>query len=338
MMKKAGLLIVFVCLVLSPLSCKGIGPVAKNVLNVGSTFLQAVAANYTGQYTAVVNTFVQALGGEESSFDAGEAEYDPAQEQAEYDPAQEQGDYGEIQGQGAYDQPLTLPLALDVAILKKTSGNYVIPIEDGAVLRDGRGDPRRGDQFKITFRANTNCYVYVVAADATGYVEPVFPHSDDYYRNPVVAGVQYEIPRSATSSWFGLDDYRGIETLFFVASRERRSDLDIILKDLLSRREQRRPVNQTVAVSEPMVISSAPITQGLPGKCNTRGIVRVSDCLETRGIVRVTSQQASVFQDLNAGGSMSISAGNGRAYEYSPETFMISGTSDLVFTRWFRHE
>ena len=336
-MKKARILIA-VLIFLSLLSCKEVDPVVKNVMAFGTNLLKAVAANYTGNFSAVATAFVETVNSTTDTYDDyGSGGYDQfAQIDTGYD-QQQGGGYDQQQG-GGYDQQYA-PLALDVAILLKTTGNNVIPIEDGAILRDGRGDPRRGDQFKITFRANKSCYVYVVAADATGYIEPVFPHSDDAYTNPVVAGIQYEIPRSATSSWYGLDDYRGIEQFFFVASRQPRRDLERILNDLLSRREQRKPVNQAVVVTEPTVLTSVPITQGLPGKCNnTRGIVRVSDCIETRGILRIESGQANVFQDLNAGGNMSIPTGNGRAYDYSPETFMTAGGNDLVFTRWFKHE
>jgi hypothetical protein len=314
--------------------------------DTGSGGYDQVAQNDTGYYPQQGGGYDQQVqgGGYDQQVQGGGYDqqvqgggYDQQVQGGGYDQQVQGGGYDQ-QAQGRYNQQFA-PLALDVAILQKTTGNNVIPIEDGAILRDGRGDPRRGDQFKITFRANIGCFVYVVAADATGYVEPVFPHSDDAYINPVAAGVQYEIPRSASSSWYGLDDYRGIEQFFFIASRQPRSDIERILNDLLSRGAQRKPVNQTIAVTEPTVITSMPITQGIPGKCNnTRGIVRVSDCIETRGIVRVESGQANLFQDLNAGGNMSIPIGNGRAYKYSPETFMTAGGNDLVFTRWFRHE
>jgi hypothetical protein len=173
-----------------------------------------------------------------------------------------------------------------------------VPLEDGAVLKDGRGDPEAGDNLKLVVTPRSDCYLYAVSVDATGWAQPLFPFGLVQGTNPVRAGQRYEIPEN--NEWFYLDEYRGIETLFLIASRERREDLDQALINLA---QMERP--QTVGegrVEEPDVIS-----RGFAGK--------------------------------RQGRSTTVTTSAGSKRPYVPSSFLAEAASaDLVLTRWFRHE
>ncbi|GIX46725.1 MAG: hypothetical protein KatS3mg131_0936 [Candidatus Tectimicrobiota bacterium] len=172
-------------------------------------------------------------------------------------------------------------------------------IEDGAVLRDGRGDPQAGDKLKFFFRANCACYVYVVAIDGSGFVEVAFPHADDAEANPVMPGHQYLIPKDDTV-WYGLDEYRGIEHVYFIASSTRRPELEHVIATLArGKREMRGPGYRPVR--EPAIVL-------------------------TRGIRRVHSAAP-----------VSIPTATGAGQPVTATAFETSG-AELVITRWFRHE
>ena len=203
-------------------------------------------------------------------------------------------------------------------------------------MRDGRGDPRLGDQFKIAFRANCDCYIYIIEVDATGYIEPVFPLPEDQYSNPVMQGQLYQIPNSTEYKWYGLDEYRGVETFYFVASHHRRLDVEQNLRVLLGHKERSISATNYHPVSQPAIVASARVNSNLPDVC-TRGIVRVSDCIRNRGIVRLPSSDAQKY-GVTSHAQMDIDNGMNTSYQFTSETFLVNqdGT-DLVFTRWFQH-
>ena len=258
----------------------------------------------------------------------GQQGYDPNQGgygQQGYDP--NQGGYGQ-QGydpnQGGYDQqgygsnphsgqpqdpdsyPVNQaqgsePVSLDVILVKKTLRNGVktyIPIKDGDILRDGRGNPHAGDKFRVMFRANSDCYVYVIAVDGSAWAQGIFPPAAKPFANPVKAGQQHILPEG--SNWFSLDQFKGIETLFFVASKERRLDLEQILKTITGR--ERSPAEKPIGVSEPAIIPNG-YSQARPSRL-----------------------------------PVAFSTSQGRQ-ELIPTTFFAkTAGEDLRITRWFRHQ
>ena len=166
------------------------------------------------------------------------------------------GGYPQDQGtpySGNHPQLNTEPISLDVLLAKKHVSNGVpsyLPIRDGDILRDGRGDPQAGDKFRIMFRAKTLCYVYVIAIDGSAWAQGVFPPPGNLFSNPVKPGQQVVLPEGP--NWFSLDQYQGIETIFFVASQERRPDLEKILTKITGR--ERHPSEKPASVTEPAII------------------------------------------------------------------------------------
>lgn len=193
------------------------------------------------------------------------------------------------------------PIELDVALVKQVTtpdGTRVAAVQDGEVLHDGGGNPLAGDRFKVVFRTNCVCYVYVVSVDGSGWVQRVYPAPGSQGGNPVAANQEFAFP--VGSQWLSLDQTKGIETYFFVASPGPRPDLE----EALNRLEQHeRPTGAIVAkVDEPAVI---------PAGFGAKG----------QGL------QAMVTRDAEA-----------PAYVV-PISYQAGGPGeDVRVTRWFRHE
>jgi hypothetical protein len=194
-----------------------------------------------------------------------------------------------------------IPIALDVALLRKTLVNgraTTTAIQDGEVLRDGRGNPQAGDKFKIMFRPNTDCYVYVIAIDGSGWAQGLFPSKNSSFSNPASKGKEYVLPE-APNAWHSLDQFRGVETIYVVASYQRRLDIEDILQKIAGR--ERAPTATPQQVQQPAIIPFG------YGKAQ-------------RGLITVVSTDAGDAQ-------------------ITPTTFLANQAGeDLRVTRWFRHE
>ncbi|MCA9481523.1 MAG: DUF4384 domain-containing protein, partial [Nitrospira sp.] len=142
---------------------------------------------------------------------------------------------------------------MDVLLVKKHLVNGVqsyLPIKDGDVLMDGRGNPQAGDKFRVMFRPHQDGYVYVIAVDGSAWAQGIFPSASTPFANPVKAGQQYILPEG--NNWFSLDQFKGIETIFFVTSPAPRKDIEDILTTITGR--ERSPLEKPQAVSEPAIV------------------------------------------------------------------------------------
>ncbi len=150
---------------------------------------------------------------------------------------------------------------LEVALFKQTpdgaDGFTLNPIEDGARLVSN-ADPRLGDKLKFFYRSNCACFLYVIGVDSTGWLTRIYPRTDD--PNPIPADEEGLIPSGA--QWWGLDEYKGVETIYFVLSKTALSDLETQLQSLPAARPALPAVSRTV--------SEAPL---IP----TRGLVLVEE-------------------------------------------------------------
>ena len=198
-----------------------------------------------------------------------------------------------------------LPIEFDLAVLREVTFDgraTPVPIEDGEILYDGIGRDKAGDNLKIRFSVNVPCYVYAIWVDATGWATPLFPNTETYsFDNPVEAGRAYTLPGG--SDWWYLDGWRGVETLYLVASRDGLPELEQIQRDLIGRERALLP-----EVTEP-------VTQQEPTEI-------------TRGLAGVRPSRAADVQASDSG-----------SHEVPSTVFVGELThSDLVVTRWFRHE
>ncbi len=219
----------------------------------------------------------------------------PAQQGYPQDPTAQTGYAGQ-------EGPVGAPVGLDVMMVKKTMRNgavVMLPINDGDALKDGRGNAKAGDKFRIMFRPHTDGYVYVVAIDGSGWAQGIFPPPAAPLANPVKAGEQYVLPEG--TNWFSLDQFKGIETIFFVASQEKRQDLEEILQSITG---HERPATTTPQ----QVTKVAMVPYGVGG----------------------ARPSAKGFN---------IPSASGADQTIMPTSyFSKTAGQDLRLTRWFRHE
>ena len=238
----------------------------------------------------------------------GYEQQDPyAQQTYQQDPYAQQPYLEDPYGQGETEtgiqtQQAGTPIGLDVVMVKKTIRNgapVVLPIKDGDSLKDGRGNAAAGDKFRIMFRPNTDGYVYVIAIDGSGWAQGIFPPPTSPLANPVKTGEQYVLPEG--NNWFSLDQYKGIETIFFVASQEKRQDIEEILQSITGRE---RPASERPQ----QVTKVAMVPYGVGG-------------------VRPSTNP------------FSLSGGSGQDHTIIPTSYLAQKAGqDLRLTRWFRHE
>ncbi len=193
------------------------------------------------------------------------------------------------------------PVSVDVAMVRQKQtgkGKEVVLMNDGEVLKDGGANKEAGDRFKIVVRTNCECYLYITTIDGSGWAEPVFPVKDGKTQNPVKKDQEYAFPEDG--HWYTLDQIKGIESFFVVASANRRADLEESFAQLAA---EKRPEAKIVAkVEEPPVIP-----RGV-GSVKSRGIIKVQD--DTGATLQVTPLSYAAAQ---------------------------SG-QDVTVTRWFKHE
>lgn len=191
------------------------------------------------------------------------------------------------------------PMQLEVALLRQDEqdGRIVpVPMQNGDVLH-WRGSLEESDKFKIFFRPDRDCFVYVVLVDSTGFVQVLHPAAG--VGVPTRAGTGTFLPPGDLDLAYAVDQHRGLETIYFVASLQRRTDLEAVLRPFLG---LERPPLQDPA-----------------------GVQTLDESFVERGIAaRSPAGVAEVRID-------------GRRSSFDTQAFSTAAGSDLVLTRWFDH-
>lgn len=306
----AGLLVV--ALSCAAVSCTG-NPLIDTALNIGKNMISAAASNYAPSYSDDLTKLVEALvqipdraptdNRAMASLDA----MDPGSEDDSDTPGYAASFGGNTvspdgDGTGAVTSTAARPtIELDISLLKEiqlANGAYeAVPLEDGDVVT-------KENLVKLRVRTNVECYLYIASVDGTGWAQPMFPGAAENlavsHTNPVSPGVEYSFPEG--DDWYELDDYTGVETLFFVASHEPRKDLERAFAKLaLNTRPEINP-ETAVAVTEPAVV-----TRGFGGK--------------------------------RTGRSTYVTTSDSRRHSIKPAQFISKiGSDALVVTRYFQHD
>ena len=84
-----------------------------------------------------------------------------------------------------------------------------------------------GQKFKIRFRCNSDCYVYVLLYGSQGKASVLFPHTKIGVSNAARGGAGYVVPEG--TKWYYFDDQPGAEVFYIVASYMPLKDLDQLL-------------------------------------------------------------------------------------------------------------
>jgi len=184
----------------------------------------------------------------------------------------------------------SLQVSIDLIKEEVRDGKYIaVPVADGQTLT-------QSDNYKVLFQSQTPCYMYIAQLDATGKMDPIFPSRFTQWRNPIQANMLYNIPD--LKNWFYLDANLGVETIYFIASRTQRHDIERVFGELEMK-------NQTLVQQNQVSMKYAySITRGIGG--------------------------------VRPGNIHSVSFQNGNQGKFA-STLFESVDADFVITRWFHH-
>ena len=87
-----------------------------------------------------------------------------------------------------------------------------------------------GDQFRISFTPNHDCYAYILSFNADGSVSRLFPSPAVKQDHFCRGGEEYEVPDGV--NWFTLDAAAGTDTLFLVANPDPMPELEALRTDI----------------------------------------------------------------------------------------------------------
>ena len=155
---------------------------------------------------------------------------------------------------GALPQAST-PLAVDVGVFYEDPESRPRKLGEGAVLRSGDG-------YRIYFEPHQSCYVYIFQVDGSGTLFRLYPNPDYGTRdNFAQARTAYWVPKD---EWFALDNTRGEEVLYVVATTERREDIE----DLFTRyaRSEQPDTKQKTQQELTVVLKTMGVERVRPGK------------------------------------------------------------------------
>ena len=131
---------------------------------------------------------------------------------------------------------LWLPIKLEVTYSYRVDGEDKLqPLTNDSVVNSG-------DHYKVQFRSAENAYVYIFQIDSSAQIYQLFPLQQGLGEataandNPVKADQTYFIPDKDKA--FQLDDQVGSEHIHVLAFREQNKDLEQLVKQLESAREQ----------------------------------------------------------------------------------------------------
>ncbi len=164
---------------------------------------------------------------------------------------------------GVQPRSFSEPMAIDTALLKR-AGNQAIPVPDNDILFDGIGESIR-DEFRVLFSPNQEAWVYVVGIDAVGRAQPLYPQRFPDDSNPIRPGEKVLLPSG--DDWYGLDQYTGLQHVYFYVSPERDENLEKQFAVLASKPppEPSRVNGQVFYVDTPTVLQY--------GRTRTKGLV-----------------------------------------------------------------
>ena len=111
----------------------------------------------------------------------------------------------------------------DLLVEPASVQSQIVNIQPGTVLHSG-------DQIKVLFTANRDCYVYIFQFGSTGLASTIFPDPNIAVSNPVRGGGKLYIPPD--NQWYYLDNNPGRESLYLVASLQPITDLDRVIYQL----------------------------------------------------------------------------------------------------------
>ena len=123
-------------------------------------------------------------------------------------------------GQRLFASDRDSPILFSWALIFQGSDGITKPIDynDNVVRLES------GDRFKFYLNPPKSCYIYLYLYDAQKNLFLVFPEDFELFEQSTQISRNYELP--GVNSWFYLDENRGTETFFLIASTRRLNELE----------------------------------------------------------------------------------------------------------------
>jgi hypothetical protein len=113
-------------------------------------------------------------------------------------------------------------LVVEVAVFQEDPESRPQKLTEGAVLRSGDG-------YRLYFESHQTCYVYVFQIDAAGKLFSLYPDPTyGTHGHLVQARTGHWVP--GPDRWFTLDTTRGEEVIYILATKERREDIEDLMR------------------------------------------------------------------------------------------------------------
>lgn len=88
---------------------------------------------------------------------------------------------------------------------------------------------KTGDQLKLLVEMEKKCFVYLIYHSGQNELHMLFPYEISQFSKDPETGKKYYIPQG--TRWFELDEKTGLETFYLLASAERLSGLEALMKE-----------------------------------------------------------------------------------------------------------
>lgn len=98
---------------------------------------------------------------------------------------------------------------------------------------------KTGDRLKLLIELKKKCFVYVIYQSSQSELALLFPYKLRQFAADYVTGRKYYIPQGV--KWFELDDNRGEEKFYLLASAQRLTELETLLEKYMSAEQTKRP-------------------------------------------------------------------------------------------------
>ncbi|MEE9288036.1 MAG: DUF4384 domain-containing protein, partial [Bacteroidota bacterium] len=117
----------------------------------------------------------------------------------------------------------------------------VVSIQHDTVLTSG-------DQFKLYVQPVVKCYVYLIWYDSRKDLQMMLPYDFKQFSTDWKNGKNYFIPKGR--EWYELDENKGREVLYLLASKERLSGLEDLLESYVTASDDKKEVAKAKVLSE----------------------------------------------------------------------------------------
>jgi len=168
-------------------------------------------------------------------------------------------------------KPTSIELNLSIGAKQYTNRGFnIIQVDENTVLKENDG-------IRIFFQSAENCYIYILFYDSNDLMTLLYPEKYNYYKKTsITKGIKYFLPEPW--DWYPLDNNDGIETIYFIASTSRLTDIEKLAKKL----DNKNPETVKMASRDIRTNIKEKITQQLTKNYN----FQERNAFEIAGVIR----------------------------------------------------